>query len=169
MRSPVRLGLLVVAVAFAGFVWRLRSTPGQPPLLAQPVIKKQPVVFAQSFFDPATPPSGMPPLGEGEEAECDSNFLSDASVSGRMQKRDKSSATVTISQVKVALELKITIWVPNGAMQHVVEHEEGHRQISEQYYRVAGQVAAEIGAPSDAKSRSAAPTWTQNWREHSGG
>ena len=147
MRSPVTLGLLVVAAVFAGFVWRHRSTPDQPPLPARPVIEKQPVVFAQRFFDPATPPSEMPRLGEGEEAECDSNFLSDASVSGRMQKLDKSSAMVTISQVKVTLELKITIWVPNGATQHVVEHEEGHRQISEHYYRFADQVAAESGAP----------------------
>jgi len=147
LRSPVTLGLLVVAAVFAGFVWRHRSTPDQPHLPARPVIEKQPVVFAQRFFDPATPPSEMPRLGEGEEAECDSNFLSDASVSGRMQKLDKSSATVTISQVRVTLELKITIWVPNGATQHVVEHEEGHRQISEHYYRFADRVAAEIGAP----------------------
>src|SRR5262249_54109029 len=44
-------------------------------------------------------------------------------------------------------QLKITIWVPNGATQHVVEHEEGHRQISEHYYEFADKVAAEIAAP----------------------
>lgn len=89
----------------------------------------------------------MPPLGEGEEAECDSNFISDANVSGRMQKIDSTNATVTVAQVKVTLQLKITIWVPNGATQHVVEHEEGHRQISEHYYEFADKLAAEIAAP----------------------
>ena len=89
----------------------------------------------------------MPALGQGEEAECDSNFISDANVGGRMQKIDSTSATVTISQVKVTLQLKITIWVPNGATQQVIEHEEGHRQISEYYYQSAGRLADEIAAP----------------------
>ena len=89
----------------------------------------------------------MPPLGEGEEAECDSNFISDANVSGRMQKIDSTNATVVVAQVKVTLQLKITIWVPNGATQHVIEHEEGHRQISEHYYDSANDLATEIAAP----------------------
>ena len=89
----------------------------------------------------------MPPLGEGEEAECDSNFISDANVSGRMKKIDSAHATVTVAQVKITLELKVTIWVPNGASQHVIEHEEGHREISEHYYQSADKLAAEIAAP----------------------
>jgi hypothetical protein len=89
----------------------------------------------------------MPPLGEGEEAECDSNFISDANVSGHMQKIDATNATVIVAQVKITLQLKVTIWVPNGATQHVIEHEEGHRQISEHYYAAADKLAAEIAAP----------------------
>ena len=111
------------------------------------MIDKQPITFAQRSFDPANVPADMPPLGEGEEAECDSNFVSDANVSGRMQKINSTSATVTVAQVRVTLHLKITIWVPNGATQHVIEHEEGHREISEHYYRSADKLAAEIAAP----------------------
>jgi len=147
LRSPIVVLLLVAALLFAGFAWRHYSTASAPPEPAKPLIDKQPVVFAQRTFDPAAPPGDMPPLGEGEEAECDSNFISDANVSGRMQKVDSTNATVTVTQVKVTLQLKITIWVPGGATQHVIEHEEGHRQISDHYYQSADEVAAGIASP----------------------
>jgi hypothetical protein len=147
LRSPIAVCLLIATLLLAGFAWHHYSTSGQPPEPAKPVIHKQPVTFTQRSFDPVSPPADMPPLGEGEEAECDSNFISDANVTGRMQKIDSTSATVTVTQVKVALQLRITIWVPNGATQHVIEHEEGHRQISEHYYQFADQLAAEITAP----------------------
>ena len=125
MRSSITMCLFVAALLLAGFAWHRYATSGQLPELAKPVIDKRPVTFVQRSFDPAHPPSDMPPLGEGEEAECDSNFISDANVSGRMQKIDSTSATVTVTQVKVTLQLRITIWVPNGATQHIIEHEEG--------------------------------------------
>jgi hypothetical protein len=138
----------LIAVVAGWFAWRaVSSTAGAPQAAAKPITDKQPVAFAQRSFDPANPPSDMPPLGEGEEAECDSNFISDANVSGRMQKIDSTNATVTITQVKVTLQLKVTIWVPDGATQHVVDHEEGHRQISEHYYQFADKLVADIAAP----------------------
>ena len=147
MRSPITVCLFVAALFLAGLAWHRYATSGQQPELAKPVIDKRPVTFAQRSLDPAHPPSDMPPLGEGEEAECDSNFISDANVSGRLQKIDSTSATVTVTQVKVTLQLRITIWVPNGATLHVIEHEEGHRQISEYYYQSADKLAAKIAAP----------------------
>ena len=147
MKQVWLLCAFVIAV-FAGWLaWRATSSTADSPASSTPVIEKQPAIFAQRFFDPAAPPPDMPPLGEGEAAECDSNFVSDANVSGRMQKIDSTNATVTVAQVKVTLELRVTIWVPNGATPHVLEHEEGHRQISEHYYATADRVAAEISAP----------------------
>jgi len=118
---------------------RLGQTPGV-------TITRQPVAFATRTFDPANPPSDMPPLGEGEEAECDSNFLSSASVGGDVHRTDASHAWVTISQIAITLQLNITIWAPANASSHVVEHEEGHRQISEHYYQIAGELAQKIAA-----------------------
>ena len=46
----------------------------------------------------------------------------------------------------MTLQLNINIWVPTGATQHVIEHEEGHRQISEYYYQTADKVAERIAA-----------------------
>jgi hypothetical protein len=110
-------------------------------------IIQQPPSFSQRSFDPAAPPADMPPLGEGEEAECDSNFLSSASLVGQPHKVDSSNALVTITQIKITLQLRITIWVPNGASAHVIDHEQGHRQISEHYYESAGRIARQIAAP----------------------
>ncbi len=107
---------------------------------------KEPVAFASHTFEPAAPPTDMPPLATGESAECDSNFLSRASVRGEPRKTDSTHATVTITQIKVMLQLHINIWLPTGATQTVIDHEEGHRQISEYYYQTADKLAERIAA-----------------------
>jgi len=88
----------------------------------------------------------MPPLAAGEEAECDSNFQSDAQVGGETQQTDTTHAFVTITQIKMTLQLNVTIWAPAGVSAHVMEHEEGHRQISEYYYQTADKLAEQIAA-----------------------
>jgi hypothetical protein len=132
------------------FVWlRQRNAPLALPFSqpAAPTVTKQPVDFQTRSFDPANPPPEMPPLPPGELAECDSNFLSNASVGGQSRQVDATHALVTITKVDVALQLEVTIWVPFGVSEHVMEHENGHRQISEHYYETADQLAARIAAP----------------------
>jgi hypothetical protein len=89
----------------------------------------------------------MPPLSPGEAAECDTNFVSYASVAGQARPIDATHETVTITQITITLELHITIWVPNGATQHVIDHEDGHRQISEHFYLSADKLAQQVAAP----------------------
>jgi hypothetical protein len=142
-------GLLVLcvslgAVIFGWFAWRDFSSRRQLTEAPAPTIIKQPVAFSNRTFDPAAPPADMPPLAPGETAVCDSSFLSNASVSGESRQTDATHATVTITQVKVTLQLNINIWVPAGATQHLIEHEEGHRQISEHYYQTADKLAERI-------------------------
>jgi len=138
----VLLGLLV----FGWVVRRDFSSRRLPAVEAIPTVDKRPVAFAKHEFDPSSPPADMPPLSPGENAECDSNFLSNASVRGESRQTDATHATVTITQIKMTLQLKINIWVPSGANQHLIEHEEGHRQISEYYYQTADQLAERIAA-----------------------
>jgi hypothetical protein len=109
-------------------------------------ISKEPVAFVSRTFDPASPPSDMPPLAFGEYAECDSHFLSNASVGGETRQTDATHATVTITRITVTLQLNITTWLPTQVSQHVIEHEEGHRQISEYYYQTADKIAERIAA-----------------------
>ena len=107
-------------------------------------INKQPANFARRTFDPANPPADMPALTQEEYAVCDSNFLSNAAVGGETRQTDATHATVTVTHIKVDLQLNITVWVPNEVNQHVAEHEEGHRQISEYYYQTADKLAERI-------------------------
>ena len=113
---------------------------------ARPVVIKQPVNYSSRTFDPANPPADMPPLPSGETAQCDTNYQSNASVSGKSFQTDATHATLTITQVKVTLGLIVTVWVPTEATQHVIEHEEGHRQISEYYYQSAEKIAERVAA-----------------------
>jgi hypothetical protein len=145
-RSLIVLGVLLVAFIVGWLMWRNSSPPRQLSETPVPIIIKQPVVFANRTFDPAAPPANMPPLAPGESAECDSDFLSSASVRGEPWQTDATHATVTITQVKVTLQLNIDIWVPTGVSQHVIEHEEGHRQISEYYYQTADRLTQRIAA-----------------------
>jgi hypothetical protein len=97
-------------------------------------------------FEPSAPPADTPPLAVWEGAECDSHFVSNANVKARTEIVDGTHGVVTVTQVKVTLQLMINIWVPEGATKHVIEHEQGHRQISEHYYETADKVAEQIVA-----------------------
>jgi hypothetical protein len=152
-KSSVRyvlFGALVVAVLVW---WRLSLRP-QAAVTSAPIVEKRPVIVARHTFDPVAQPAEMPPLVAPETAECDTDFISNASVSGRSKKLDSTHAEVTVTGVKVTLELKINIWVPEGATQQVKEHEEGHRQISEYSYRDADKVAEKVAAEQISKKLS---------------
>jgi hypothetical protein len=145
-RGLIVLCVLLGVLIFGWLMWRDFSSHRRLREAPVPTINKQPVAFANRTFDPATPPTDMPPLAPGENAECDSNFLSNASVRGESRQTDATHATVTIMQIKVTLQLNISIWVPTGVTQHVIEHEEGHRQVSEYYYQTADKLAERIAA-----------------------
>jgi hypothetical protein len=53
---------------------------------------------------------------------------------------------MTITQVRVILELQVNIWLPGEASPIVADHEEGHRQIAEYYYLTADKLAERIAA-----------------------
>ena len=138
----VLLGMLII-----GWLrWRDLSSHREHGETPGSTINIQPVNFANRTFDPARPPADMPPLTRGEDAECDSEFLSNASVGGQTRQTDPTHATVTITQIKMTLQLNITIWVPTEVTQHVIEHEQGHRQISEYYYQASEKLAERIAA-----------------------
>jgi hypothetical protein len=152
--------LLIPLVAFivlgiGGLVW-LRTHPtsaGVAPVpspvaaaVIAPIVVKQAPVVATRRFDPTAPPPEMPPLRSGEQAQCESNFASSALVSGKTLRTGATTGMLSVTGVKMNLELGIIIWVPDGVTQKVLEHEEGHRHISEFYYQQADQLASRIAA-----------------------
>lgn len=142
------LGLcLVLGLLILGWLnWRYVSERRESDDAARPIVNKQPVNFARRTFDPANPPPDMPPMSAGENARCDSDFGSSVHVAGQSRRSDATHATVTITQVRVDLQLHLIIWAPADATQHMIDHEEGHRQISEYYYKNADKLIERIAA-----------------------
>ncbi len=138
---------LLLGILILGWLsWRDVSTRAQLRKTSVPVVIKHPVHFASRTFDPGNPPADMPALNPGENAECGSDFISNADLSGQTRQADPTHGTVTVTRIKVELQLNIIIWVPIGVTQQVIDHEEGHRQISEHYYRTADKIAERIAA-----------------------
>jgi hypothetical protein len=88
----------------------------------------------------------MPALHSGEAAVCDADFIARSSVRGQPRRTDATHAMLTITQVMMTLQLQTNIWVPLDASQTIADHEEGHREIAEYYYRTADKVAERIAA-----------------------
>jgi hypothetical protein len=145
LRRSILLLAVLAAIILGWLGWR-RYSSAHTAQTSAPIIIKEPVNFTSHSFDPARPPAAMPPLAPGEEAECDANFLSKANVAGESRPTDATHAAVTITQIKIMLQLNINIWAPIGATQHVIDHEEGHRQIAERYYETADKVAGRVAA-----------------------
>jgi hypothetical protein len=99
-------------------------------------------------FDRDHPSSDMPPL-EPEEAAVTKSVFGTATqfsvqVEGEQKRGAKTVAKVKVTSVTIDLSLKITIWLPNGPPKVIVDHEEGHRQISEYFYKDADKIARRI-------------------------
>ena len=146
VRIIVVVCIVLVALPFAWVKWQDNVAGSRAKEVAGTIIDKQPVHVMNRTFDPANPPTEMPPMVPGEAAVCDSNFVANAHVSGNIHPVDATHASVTVTQVKVTLQLNITIWTPAEVSPRVMEHENGHRQISEHYYETADKVAERIAA-----------------------
>jgi len=145
-RRLIVICLLLGLLVFGWFASRKVSHRREIAEAPKVIVNKQPVTFANHTFDPTAPPADMPPLATQEAAECASNFQSSASARGESRKTDATHAIVTVTQIKMTLQLHINIWVPVNASQLVIDHEEGHRQISEYYYQSADKLAERIAA-----------------------
>jgi hypothetical protein len=133
----MRVWLLFMFVLVVG----VPSVQAEQP---QVQIVKMPAQISTRYFDSENPPRDRPPLTGPEEAVCVGEFLSNASVGGQVNQIDATHAKARINRIKVTLQLNITTWLPNNPERWTVEHEEGHRQIVEYYYRNAETIARRV-------------------------
>lgn len=139
--------LAALAWIFGHYSGTLRSGSSDPAHAASQVtVTKEPASVTTRTFDPANPPSDMPPLKEGEIALCEASYISNVNVAGRGTQTDSTHEIADVAHVRVTLQLVVTIWLPQDATPRVAEHEEGHRQIAEYFYKDADKLIAQIAA-----------------------
>jgi len=99
-------------------------------------------------FDRNHPPSEMPPLEPGEAAVTKSVFGIETETSIQIVSNEnrlgKTVAKIKVAEVSLNLSLKITVWLPNDAPKTIIDHEEGHRQLNEYFYKDSEKIAREI-------------------------
>ena len=110
-------------------------------------VTKMPADVQHRTFDPRRPPREMPELKPPENAVCASDFLSNANVGAQGVQIDATHGKLTVNLIEVTLQLNITIWLPVNPPKTVVEHEEGHRQIAEYFYKNADAIAKRVAEP----------------------
>lgn len=125
------------------------------PSLAAVKVDRKPADVQCKTFDPGHRPEGMPALKPDEAAVTVSRFDCEASMSylvtSKMPHGSRCTTTLKVRGITVTLELKIEIWLPRHASARLTDHEEGHRQITEQVYREAEAAARELATPLDGK------------------
>ena len=144
MRTLIFLACITLVIAFAPSTARADVT-----------IERKPATVERRTFDPAHPPSDMPPLKENEAALTESKFDCKVGMNYRVishkHQPDGCEATLQVQGIHVDLELTVTIWLPENAPAKLVAHEEGHRRIAERIYAGAEQIARAIAKPLDGK------------------
>ena len=108
-------------------------------------VKWNPPKITRHQFDPKRPPATMPKLGPSESGVCHFEFTCDAGMGYFVEQKDPRTVEVEVDSVDMVLDLPIDIWVMNNAPKKLMQHEEGHRQICEDYYRGCDAVARELG------------------------
>lgn len=107
-------------------------------------VEKAPPVVTSKYFDLSNPPADLPPLNPGEKGITQAVFDLVVSFKVKVVSNDKTDEgyVVVMSPDKtiVKLSLPITIWIPHGAPEKFLRHEQGHNFINQQIYEDADKV-----------------------------
>jgi hypothetical protein len=136
-RPWLRLGLFLAALTSAQ-VGRAAS-----PALVQ-VRVDAPAVAYYSF------PAGRPPpeakeLSGMEAGLCYTQLSTEIRIGVEYPRFSIKKPVITVTSVEFVVGARITIWVEEGSPPKILEHENGHRAISEHYYQQAYPLARELG------------------------
>jgi len=108
-------------------------------------VKMNPVKITRRQFDPKRPPAKMPKLTPPESGVCHYEFTCDAGIGVFVEQKDARTVEVEVDSVDMILDLPIDIWVMKNAPKKLIQHEEGHRQICEDYYAGCADIARKLG------------------------
>ena len=117
---------------------------------AQVTIRHDPPAVEHKSFDPANPPQQMPHLDPGEAAVTETIFncavKSFTKDTAHHAVGQTCQSVAKVDALEITLSLHVIVWLPNGAPQKLIAHEEGHRRIAEQIYKERADAAARAAA-----------------------
>jgi hypothetical protein len=132
VRSNVRVSLVVaVCLLLVGAAEQQQAV----------TVDRQPPRVRTRTFDPKGPSKDVPKLEGSEAAVTESAFGISAEFTVLVLEEEGRRSRVRVTGVHLTTKLEITMWLPAGAGGRLVEHEDGHRRISELFYTGAGDVA----------------------------
>jgi hypothetical protein len=107
-------------------------------------IKQLPPKIVRRPFDMKHPPRDLPKISSSEAGDCNFQVTCDAGIGFLVDTLDPHTVEVEVDSMDVVLSLPITVWVGIGTPPKLGQHEEGHRQICEDYYKGADVIAREL-------------------------
>lgn len=107
-------------------------------------IKQLPAKIVRRPFDMKHPPRDLPKISSNEAGDCNFQVTCDAGMGFLVDTLDPHTVEVEVDSMDVVLSLPITVWVGIGTPPKLGQHEEGHRQICEDYYKGADVIARDL-------------------------
>ena len=132
-KSIVLLGAFLV---LSGSAWAAEEHPI--------TIKQLPAKIVRRSFDMKHPPRDLPKISSHEAGDCNFQNTCDAGIGVFVDTIDAHTVEVEVDSMDVVLSLPITVWVGIGTPPKLGQHEEGHRQICEDYYKGADIIARDL-------------------------
>lgn len=136
--SRLRHRLLVLALILGG----AGAAHGEEPGI---FVEQTPPRIVRRDYDSLNPPAEMlKKLKLPEAGLCQFDFGCKTLAVTDQPRLGLQTATVTVTSIRLVMHLDITLWTVTQANAKLRAHEEGHREICEEYYRRAREVAVDL-------------------------
>lgn len=102
-------------------------------------------VVAYYTFPPGRPPPEAKELSGMEAGLCYTELSTEIRIGVEYPRFSIKKPVMTVTSIEFIVGAKITIWVEEGSKPEILDHENGHRTISEHYYQQAHPLARKLG------------------------
>lgn len=108
-------------------------------------VEKAAPTVERKEFNPWIPFTPQPKLEKGQKALTEFAFnlkvrFDDVDILQKDERHGRWFVTIRPKDVHASMSLPVVIWLPPGAPQKCIRHEEGHRMIAERVYQFAGDI-----------------------------
>jgi len=140
-RSLSRIGF-PLGLLFAPLALLAATPPASPPSVQ---VRVEAPVVAYHSFPPGQPPPQVKELSGREAGLCYTELATQIRIGVEYPRLSIKKPVVTVTSLEFVVGAKITIWVEEGSSPKILDHENGHRAISEYYYHQAQPLARKLG------------------------